>query len=101
MINPTLRGEFMIAGSPVRIVSQFPDVAPGGDAGRLRRLEIGLSLVAVSMQFDPSSMGYCICTSGRLASAVRRSARTRRGFSGRDPLESRHAGRRIDGAGPC
>ena len=27
--NPTLGGQFMIAGSPVRIVSQFPDVAPG------------------------------------------------------------------------
>ena len=60
--NPTLGGEFMIAGSPVRIVSQFPDVAPGSTPVAFGDWKSAYRLVvrkAVSMQFDPYSMGFC------------------------------------------
>jgi HK97 family phage major capsid protein len=53
---------FAFAGSPIRIVSQLPDVAPGATPvlfGNLRASYLLVWRKAITMQTDPYSAGWC------------------------------------------
>jgi HK97 family phage major capsid protein len=55
-------GNFMIAGSPVRVVSWMPDCQPGATPisfGDLEALYMIVTRQATTMQSDPYSMGFC------------------------------------------
>jgi HK97 family phage major capsid protein len=54
---------FALAGSPIVIASQMPDVAPGSTPilfGNLRAAYTVVDRKAVTMQTDPYSAGYCV-----------------------------------------
>ena len=54
---------YMIAGSPITIASQFPDVGPGSTPVAFGNWKQAYTLVtrrAVTLQVDPYSAGYCI-----------------------------------------
>jgi HK97 family phage major capsid protein len=54
---------FTFCGSPINIVSQMPDVAPGSTPiafGDWRRTYMIVWRKAVTMQQDPYSAGYCV-----------------------------------------
>jgi HK97 family phage major capsid protein len=54
---------FALAGSPIVIASQMPDVAPGATPilfGNLRAAYTVVDRKAVTMQTDPYSAGYCV-----------------------------------------
>jgi len=61
--TPTEAGVFTIAGSPVQIVTQMPDVAPGSTPVAFGNWNIAYMVVnrrAVTMQQDPYSAGFCV-----------------------------------------
>ena len=63
MAMPTEAGQFLIAGSPVNIVTQMPNVAPGVTPvayGNWQRAYMVVNRKAVTMQQDPYSAGFCI-----------------------------------------
>jgi HK97 family phage major capsid protein len=54
---------FALAGSPIVIASQMPDVQPGATPilfGNLRAAYVIVDRKAVTMQTDPYSAGFCI-----------------------------------------
>jgi HK97 family phage major capsid protein len=56
-------GGFTIAGSPVRIVSQMPSVAPGSTPilfADLEQLYLVVVRRATSLQSDPYSLNWCV-----------------------------------------
>jgi HK97 family phage major capsid protein len=60
---PTEDGQYRLTGSPVRIVTQMPDVAPGATPiafGDWRELYMVVNRKAVTMQQDPYTVGFCI-----------------------------------------
>src|SRR5262249_13611636 len=60
---PTDSGQFMINGSPVRIVAQMPNVAPGTTPvafGNWNKAYMVVNRKAVTMQQDPYSAGFCV-----------------------------------------
>jgi HK97 family phage major capsid protein len=60
---PTEPAQFVINGSPVSIVTQMPDVAPGTTPVAFGNWEQAYMIVnrkAVTMQQDPFSAGFCI-----------------------------------------
>src|SRR5262245_48314548 len=61
--TPTESGQFLLNGSPVNIVTQMPDVAPGTTPVAFGNWPIVYMVVnrkAVTMQQDPYSAGFCI-----------------------------------------
>lgn len=61
--DPTEGGGFMIAGSPVVIVTQMPSVAPGTTPvafGNWKEVYMVVNRKAVTMLQDPYSAGFCI-----------------------------------------
>jgi HK97 family phage major capsid protein len=69
------RSGFTIAGRPVRIVTQFPDVAPGSTPilfADLEQLYLVVTRKALTMQVDPYSAGFCVVFrfSARIGGAV-------------------------------
>jgi HK97 family phage major capsid protein len=61
--NPTKPGEFLIAGFPVRIATQMPDIMPGSTPILFGNLQAAYLLVyrkQTTMLQDPFSFGYCI-----------------------------------------
>jgi len=61
--TPTDNGSFIVNGSPVQIVTQMPDVAPGATPVAFGNWNIAYMVVnrkAVAMQQDPYSAGFCI-----------------------------------------
>lgn len=60
---PTGIGTFQMNGSPINIVTQMPDVAPGSEPvayGNWREAYMIVNRKAVTMQQDPYSAGFCI-----------------------------------------
>jgi len=67
MQSPTsdgrIGGAWQIAGSPVRVVTQMPDVEPGATPilfADLEQLYLVVTRRALSMQTDPYSLGWCV-----------------------------------------
>jgi HK97 family phage major capsid protein len=61
--NPTDAGTFMLAGSPVQIVTQMPNVAPGSlpvAFGNWKEVYMIVNRKAVTMLQDPYSAGFCV-----------------------------------------
>jgi HK97 family phage major capsid protein len=61
--TPLDNGQFIINGSPVNIVTQMPDVAPGAVPvayGNWNLVYMVVNRKAVTMQQDPYSAGFCI-----------------------------------------
>jgi len=60
---PTDNGSFVINGSPVQVVTQMPNVAPGTTPVAFGNWQIAYMVVnrkSVTMQQDPYSAGFCI-----------------------------------------
>jgi HK97 family phage major capsid protein len=60
---PTDSGQFIINGSPVQVVTQMPDVAPGATPvafGNWPAVYMIVNRKAVTMQQDPFSAGFCV-----------------------------------------
>jgi HK97 family phage major capsid protein len=54
---------FLLNGSPIQIVTQMPDVAPGATPvafGNWNEVYMVVNRRAVTMQQDPYSAGFCI-----------------------------------------
>jgi HK97 family phage major capsid protein len=63
MALPTEPGQFVVNGSPVIVVTQMPDCAPGAVPVAFGNWKAAYTLVtrkAVTMQQDPYSAGFCI-----------------------------------------
>jgi len=61
--TPTQDGQYTIAGSPVRIATQMPDVAPGATPvsfGNWKELYMIVNRKAVTLQQDPYTVGFCL-----------------------------------------
>jgi HK97 family phage major capsid protein len=61
--SPTEDGQFRIAGSPVRIVTQIPDVAAGTTPvafGNWKQAYMVVNRKAVTLLQDPYSAGFCV-----------------------------------------
>jgi HK97 family phage major capsid protein len=61
--NPTLPGEYLLVGSPIRSATQMPPVMPGSTPILFGNLQIGYLLVyrkQLTMLQDPYSMGFCV-----------------------------------------
>jgi HK97 family phage major capsid protein len=63
LADPTEAGTFMIAGSPVQIVTQMPNVAAGSlpvAFGNWKEVYMVINRKAVTMMQDPYSAGFCV-----------------------------------------
>jgi len=64
LVSPIPQGPgFMLDGSPIRIASQMPDVAPGATPvafGNWQRVYMVVWRKAITMQQDPYSAGFCV-----------------------------------------
>ena len=61
--SPTEDGQFRIAGSPVQIVTQMPDTAPGATPvafGNWKLVYMIVNRKSVTLQQDPYTVGFCI-----------------------------------------
>jgi HK97 family phage major capsid protein len=61
--SPVEGGQYLLAGSPVIIASQMPDVATGATPvafGNWKAAYMVVTRKATTMQVDPYSAGYCI-----------------------------------------
>ena len=61
--SPTNAGEYLIAGSPVKIATQMPDILSGSTPilfGNLQAAYLVVYRKQTTMLQDPFSLGYCI-----------------------------------------
>jgi HK97 family phage major capsid protein len=62
-VAPTEAAPFLLAGSPVVIANQLPDVAPGATPiayGNWKQAYMVVNRKGVTMQSDPYSAGFCV-----------------------------------------
>jgi HK97 family phage major capsid protein len=90
---------FPFAGSPIHIVSQLPDVAPGATPilfGNLKAAYLVVLRKAVTMMVDPYSAGWCQLFKFEARVGALRYARTPCGFCGSDERSVGMPARRAD-----